>query len=402
MRSRRSTVDSQKSDARSPTAHWDRSRQSSVNCRLSTLLAALVLFAGCHNDVFLRLTVDGIPSGATTLVAFVSLGGHDATPERFALPSTDSQSFALDLPIGKGGWVDVGVAAEDAQGCDIGWQTTSVAPSTYNAHLLDTSLTLTASPQSCGLQREAGMMYVAAGSFTIGCAALSDPSCKTWETSPRTVSLPAFQIDRTEVSVGAYADCVSAGACEASLETGILALGLPPTAARPFIDWTRADAFCHWRNKRLPAEAEWEAAARGNDGRLYPWGDATPTCTLANFSTDAGIDGSCFGYDLTKNIAGQLPGGASPLGVLDMAGNLSEWTADWYAVRSSLSDAQLTTGPAAGSDRVVKGGSYQFTADFLRGASRIGFPADGSFVASDGTIFDSVTGTQERGFRCAK
>ena len=116
--------------------------------------------------------------------------------------------------------------------------------------------------------------------------------------------------------------------------------------------------------RRSPTEAQWEFAARGTEGREYPWGDAEPTCELANFTT-------C-GSEL--KAVGIHPSGATPEGVEDLAGNVREWCADWYAGYPG-GDAAIETdpsGPDLGSARVLRGGSFPFTPGFLRSANRNG------------------------------
>jgi len=158
-------------------------------------------------------------------------------------------------------------------------------------------------------------VYVPAGSFQMG----SDTGDSD-EKPVHTVTLDAFWIDRTEVTNAMYALCVEAGKCS------------PPSSSKSYtrdnyygdaqynnypviyVTWDNANAYCEWAGRRLPTEAEWEKAARGTDGRTYPWGDAAPDSTRLNYNSNVG--------DTTE--AGKYPSGASPYGVWDMAGNVWE------------------------------------------------------------------------------
>lgn len=136
----------------------------------------------------------------------------------------------------------------------------------------------------------------------------------------RTIELPTFLIDRTEVTVGQYSACVEAGACSAPNTRNDCNFGASGRRDHPVncVDWEQARAYCAWAGKRLPTEAEWEKAARGVDGRRYPWGDEGPTPTRANLS------GAHDGFSATSPV-GRFLAGASPFGALDMLGNVSEW-----------------------------------------------------------------------------
>jgi eukaryotic-like serine/threonine-protein kinase len=163
-------------------------------------------------------------------------------------------------------------------------------------------------------------VLVPAGPFTRGSTRGADD-----ERPVRVRTLRAFRIDRKEVTRGAYATCVAAKRCPAlSID-----LAADPELPVTQVSWTEARAYCAFAGGRLPSEDEWEKAARGGDGREYPWG-AEPDCARANWGNFEN-EGPCAGKNPGRPVVGgRYPEGKSPYGVLDLAGNVWEWVADRY------------------------------------------------------------------------
>ena len=207
------------------------------------------------------------------------------------------------------------------------------------------------------------MVYVPAGEFEMGSTDGYDD-----EQPVHTVALDAFWLDQTEVTNAQYQTCVTAGKCDEwryADDSDFNAADQPVVG----VSWSDAVDYCAWVGGRLPTEAEWEYAARGPEGFVYPWGDSWQP-GLANCDEDDCEDG--FEY---MAPVGSFPAGASWVGALDMVGNVWEWVADWYdAEYYARSPRENPTGPEEGETRVLRGGSWSNWAEPPRSGSRWGGP----------------------------
>ena len=224
------------------------------------------------------------------------------------------------------------------------------------------------------------MTFVAGATVQLGCNAAVDPWCNPNEKPQHAVALSSFYVDTNEVTVSQYQACLQGGACSAPASGPQGTYGQPGKAQHPvnYVTWSQATTYCLWAGAgRLCSEAEWEYAARGGDGRRFPWGNAPATgCDLANWG------GTCGGLQ----PVGQLPKGKSPFGVLDMAGNVREWVNDWYGgaayveLANGVTPAANPSGPKTGVERVMRGGYFQDNAPELRTSARsFATPATSTF-----------------------
>ena len=265
---------------------------------------------------------------------------------------------------------------------------TKIPPTQTSLPPTETPIPPTPMPQAGTVQKRgtdnAPMVFVPADDFLMGSTdqQVTDAlklctTCNFDDEKPQhTVSLDAFWIDQHEVTNAQYKQCESAGKCTTPSEkksyTRDSYYGNAQYDNYPviYVSWDDAKNYCTWAGKRLPTEAEWEKAARGTDGRIYPWGNQAPAGDLLNFAdkntnfdwSDKKIDDK---YADTSPV-GNYPNGASPYGAYDMAGNVWEWTADWY---------QMYPGGNASNDfgekyRVLRGGSWLLVAGHFRAASR--------------------------------
>jgi formylglycine-generating enzyme required for sulfatase activity len=195
----------------------------------------------------------------------------------------------------------------------------------------------------------AGMVRLPGGTFLMG-----SKDGRSDEKPVHSVTVAAFEMDRTEVTVAAYQACVRAGRCSPADTGGGCNAGVAAKGNHPIncVDFDQAEAFCRWAGKRLPTEEEWEYAAQGTDGRKYPWGNAEPDAQLCWRLTSGA--GTC--------PVGTYPAGNSPFGLSDMLGNVWEWTA------SNYSDTYEADRDRA--HRVLRGGSWGDDSYVLRATSR--------------------------------
>jgi formylglycine-generating enzyme required for sulfatase activity len=248
---------------------------------------------------------------------------------------------------------------------------------------LNTVLRWRSAPLTLAVRGAAGplgsMIQVLAGAFVMGNDAGNDderPACL--------VRMPSFEIDRYEVTVGEFRAFVQATNHRTLAEQA----GRPwhetwradEVGARfdhpvRYVSWWDADKYCRWLGKRLPTEAEWEYAARGGDGRLYPWGNDFDTARVP-------------GLDDTAPVGSAL-GNLSPFGAYDMAGNVWEWVNDWYRLDYyAQGQDDNPQGPAQADQRVIRGGSFTNPPQDLRTNRRI----------KD----DPGSAHRDVGFRCAR
>ena len=229
--------------------------------------------------------------------------------------------------------------------------------------------------------RETSMVNIPEGFFVMGSdgtQALEDerPSHRVW--------LDTFAMDVHEVTTAHYAAFLAATGHSVPWQWETV--DLSQHAERPVIgvDWHDAQAYCQWKGKRLPTEAEWEKAARGTDGRLYPWGNQVPTKELANFAL-----GARFSYSQVLLPVRSYEQGKSPYGLYQMAGNVYEWVQDWYATNYyDTSPDRNPQGPEQGQFKVMRGGSWSDLPKYLLTYGRFKLPPE--------------TRNSYTGFRCAK
>jgi formylglycine-generating enzyme required for sulfatase activity len=256
----------------------------------------------------------------------------------------------------------------------------------------------TAEPANQRVSSVDGMpqVYIPAGTFHMGGL---DVRRAANEIPDHDVTLDAFWMDQLEVTNAMYGLCVSAGVC--TLPRNLKSQRRPSYFDNPefkdypviYVTWGQAKTYCEWAERRLPTEAEWERAGRGDDFRTFPWGEDKADGTLANFNMLAG--------DTTR--VGSFPAGASPFGVLDMAGNVAEWVNDLYSSNYANATALNPGGPleSATLSRVVRGGSLGDAEINIRVAKRSSVPGS-NVSATTGAVISPGESSPRIGFRCAE
>jgi formylglycine-generating enzyme required for sulfatase activity len=210
----------------------------------------------------------------------------------------------------------------------------------------------------------APMVPIPAGEFWMG----SPDDEGTPNEHPRHwVYLEAYDMDRFEVTVSRYAEFMQSTGRQAPHDWAKVKISKHSSLPVVGVSWNDAETYCRWAGKRLPTEAEWEKAARGTDERTYPWGDEQPSSGLANF----GKAGTRRVYDERLAPVDSYEAGNSPYGLHHMAGNVYEWTADWYDEDFYAKSPQRNpTGPSNGQYRMLRGGSWRFKPIAVRSAHR--------------------------------
>ena len=208
------------------------------------------------------------------------------------------------------------------------------------------------------------VVTISAGHFIMG----SKPGDGQPDEGPqRKVYLDAYTIDKYEVTVAQYADYLKKSGAEPPDFWERVKINEDGNRPVVGVDWLEANEYCEYYGKRLPTEAQWEKAARGEDGRKYPWGSDEPGPLFANYAS-----GVSFSYGKSLAPVGNYESGKSPYGVYDMVGNVWEWTLDWYD-KNYYQGASLKnpTGPASGDHKVIRGGSWSKRPAIARVAGRM-------------------------------
>ncbi len=218
---------------------------------------------------------------------------------------------------------------------------------------------------SCPTGPKPGMVEIPAGRFWMGCNRDVEGACLSEDEDPgHWVELSTYQIDQYEVTQANWNACVADSACQSfSLEQ----CGWNPAMRGNWpvvcVSWSAAQVYCTHQGKRLPTEAQWERAARGDHGATYPWGNGQPTCSRATIEYCS--------TSLDPKPVGTAAQGVSPFGAFDLSGNVAEWVADWHSTTYyAVSPLHDPRGPSVGTYKVTRGGYFVSSPTGARSATR--------------------------------
>jgi len=269
------------------------------------------------------ILVSSICIGIAFAAGIIGLGGK---PSQTSLPASVTDSVPVDIPTDS-----LFIPSEDP--------TPTIVNTPFSIEIND--------------EKGVSMRLVPAGTFIMG-----SEYGNADEKPVRQVRLDDYYIDTYEVTNALYEACVIEGVCtppyanNSIVQANYFGNSLYDRYPVIKVNWYQAKTYCEWRGARLPTEAEWEKAARGTDGRTYPWGEKID-CSYANYW---GMNNGCIG-DTTE--VGSYESGISPYGLYDMVGNVWEWIADWYSDTFYLySPFENPVGPSVGQNKILRGGSW--------------------------------------------
>jgi formylglycine-generating enzyme required for sulfatase activity len=376
-------------------AFWNALRATVLGDRLSSIAGARMSGVGAEAPAADTILVETAPGELTAAAATsVARPGSATTvdPERNAAPKRRTPllvGVAVVVALAVAGWFAVHSATDSGKAVyHPAPPPPSVVASAGSPPILATA---SASGAAAGKQCPPGMILIPGGEFFMGS---EEKDALDTEKPPHRVRLSPYCIDELEMTVAQYKECSDRGGCRRAGKENVwpgindvqrkiydpLCNIADPVgkATHPIncIDWDQAREACESRGGRLPTEAEWEFAARGPDGRVYPWGDEPPNALLLNAcgkecvawqkkhrdpdNTPALMYDEDDGFPNTSPV-GSFPKGKSRYGLQDVVGNVWEWVADFYADYDKATASSTVTdpkGPATAADRVIRGGAW--------------------------------------------